>query len=133
MEQFEQKPVPEIGALSNLNTTEKSSLVGAVNEINSKLTTIQTKLPKLETIKYTELNGRTDDYGNVLIGASPQIDGKSTIVLCFCRFPNTSYDGVYTPFWNGVNWYIHVSNWNGQPVTQQNIQGNYYYGTFSTN
>ena len=40
MEQFEQKPVPEIGVLTNLTTTEKGSVVGAVNEVNSKLTTV---------------------------------------------------------------------------------------------
>ena len=69
MEQFEQKPVPadiqsqigtvpsgknlqgEIGALSSLNTTEKGSLVGAVNELNSKIT------------KYTNMQVTTNANG----------------------------------------------------------------------
>lgn len=43
MQQFDQAPVPDdiqaqVGTLSNLTTTEKSNLVGAVNEVKSTLT-----------------------------------------------------------------------------------------------
>ena len=59
MEQFEQKPVPadiqtQVGTLSSLATTEKGSLVGAVNEVNGNISKI---------LKYDNLIVTTNENG----------------------------------------------------------------------
>lgn len=61
----------QIGDLSTLTTTEKSSLVGAVNEVNGK-------------IKSYNYSGNTNSNGNLSITSSAPLTRNSIIIGAIC-------------------------------------------------
>ncbi len=97
-----------IGDLSSLTTTVKSSLVGAVNEVNSAISykeyVVQIGTSLWNGVYYAETNVATDvsNYGEILsalvIDESEQSDFSShTNRACFCQVITPNVIRLYSP------------------------------------
>lgn len=97
-----------IGSLSQLTTSDKSSLVGAVNEVNGAISykeyVVQIGTTLWNGVYYTETNVATDvsNYGEILsalvIDESEQSDFSShTNRACFCQVITPNVIRIYSP------------------------------------
>ena len=94
-----------VGDLSSLNTTDKSSLVNAINEVNNKgiYSTTETKIG-------TWIDGKSIYRKVIDLGAFKFINGNKTISI-----PNTPVDTLVSGKWcfkNKNKWYFEFSSIN---------------------
>lgn len=98
----------KVGDLSQLTTTDKSSLVGAVNEVNEAISykeyVVQIGTSLWNGVYYAETNVATDvsNYGEILsalvIDESEQSDFSShTNRACFCQVITPNVIRLYSP------------------------------------
>ena len=97
MEQFNPKPVAEdietkVGNLSGLNTTEKTSLVGAVNEVKGQTSTLSEQIAKIHTESYTLTTQVKTADGNIYrSGEKSKNINSSNVVFASITPVNVSY------------------------------------------
>lgn len=111
MEQFNPKPVAEdietkVGDLSGLNTTEKTSLVGAVNEVNEHIAPLidWVLLGQGNSVGEVSINGKFSDYKMIaIVLVQPGLNNKMRlgcppmiIPVSMFKLSDSSYTEIIT-------------------------------------
>ena len=115
-----------VESLSNLTTTNKSSLVDAINEVNSKSLLLKFVIPfKIEIGKYININGDSIDYEPYCIIYVPVRAGQKAMFTNVSNNDNTRHE-----LWNAsTNERLSFSNanYNGTySVDVPSSETNYY-------
>ena len=100
--------------------------------MSDKLTNeLSRRVNEKDSVYRKYVTGTTDDSGNILIGTQ-SANEKGSVVVAYAP-DNTSYDGLYVPFFSSVanQWFVHVSNFSGVAAVSVTGNGYAYYSTYN--